>query len=99
MNLSLVPVQNPSVLSRQIVDGEMVLVNADSAASLALTNQTALIVWDLIDGARSVQSIIDGIKGRFNQVPDSVADDIVGLLELLAQDGFIGFEVTRSTEQ
>jgi prophage DNA circulation protein len=98
MNLSSVPVQNPSVLSRQIVDNEMVLVNADSAASLALTNQTALIVWELVNDTRSVQDIIDSLKERFNQVPDSVVDDIVGLLELLAQDGFIGFEVTRKAQ-
>lgn len=92
MDLSSVPIQNPAVLGQKIIADEMVLMNADTAASLALTNQTALIVWDLVDGNRSIQNIIDEVKTYFQDIPDTVADDVINLLELLSQDGFIGYE-------
>jgi len=92
MNLSSKPLQNPAVLTRKIFDSEMVLVNADSAVSLALTNQTAVIVWEMADGKNSVQDIIDGVKRQFQNVPEAVSTDIQDLIELLDRDGFIGFE-------
>lgn len=92
MKLSSRPLQNPAVLARKIVDGEMVLVNADNATSLALTNNTAVLIWEMTDGRNSVQDIIAGVTRQFQDVPDSVASDVLDLLELLARDGFIGFE-------
>lgn len=92
MDLSARPIQNPIVLARKIVDGEMVLVNADNAASIALTNQTALTVWELADGKNTVQDIVDGIQFKFQGVPDTISSDVLTFIELLASDGFIGFE-------
>jgi hypothetical protein len=97
MDLSSSPIQNPAVLSRMIVDGEMVLVNADSAQSLALTNQTAVAVWEMMNSRNTVQDIIKGVKNQFQDVPDTVDNDVFTLLELLARDGFIGFEYTESS--
>lgn len=92
MKLSAMPLKNPAVLARQIIAGEMVLVNADNATSLALTNQTAVLIWEMTDGRNSVQDIIAGVTGHFQGVPDTVASDVLTLLEMLARDGFIGFE-------
>ena len=94
MNLSSKPIQNPAVLTRKLFDSEMVLVNADTAISLALTNETAVIVWEMADGKNKIQDIIDTINHQFQNVPDdTVLKDIQELIELLARDGFIGFEV------
>ena len=92
MELWSIPIQNPSVVTRKIGEDEIVLVNADTAASLALTNRTALVVWELIDGARSIRDIIEAVKLRFQSVPDTVDNDVRSLLELLTRDGFIGFK-------
>ena len=92
MDLSSKPLQNPAVLTRKIFDDEMVLVNADSAISLALTNQTAVVAWEMSDGNNSVQDIINGITHQFQNVPDGVSSDVQDLLNLLTHDGFIGFE-------
>lgn len=92
MDLAATPVQNPDVLSRKVSNGEMVLVNADTGASLALTNRTAVAVWELVDGHRNLHDIIDGLKDRFRDVPKNVAGDVLALIELLVRDGFIGFE-------
>ena len=93
MNLLSIPVRNPAVLSRKIFDDEMVLVNADTALSVALTNMTAVKVWDLVNGKNSVQEIIGGIQIRFRDIPDTFKDDILNLLELLDREGYIGFEL------
>lgn len=95
MNLSAKPLHNPAVLSRKMFADEMVLVNADNAASLALTNQTAVLVWEMVNGRNSVQNIIDGIKSEFKDVPDAVTEDVQDLLDQLTRDGFIGFECKR----
>ena len=92
MNLSANPLQNPAVLARKIADGEMVLVNADNATSLALTNQPAVLIWEMADGRNSIQDIIAGVTSHFQDVPDSVSSDVLVLLDMLARDGFIGFE-------
>ena len=99
MDILSIPVKNPAALARTILDNEMVLVNADTAASLALTNKTALLVWDLVDGSSNVQDIIEGVTSKFQNVPDTAADDILDLLELLIQDGFIGFEIKRDIQK
>jgi hypothetical protein len=93
MELRSIPIQNPSVVTRKIGENEIILVNADTAASLALTNHTASVVWDMVDGIKSVQDIIEAVHGRFQDVPNTVRDDVLALLELLTQDGFIGFEL------
>ena len=93
MELSAKPLRNPAVLARKIFDSEMVLVNADNATSLALTNQTAVLIWEMADGKNSVQDIIQEVVQQFQHVPDSVSNDILDLLNQLARDGFIGFEL------
>ena len=98
MNLSSKPIQNPAVLARNIFNDEMVLVNADSGVSLALTNQTAVVVWELIDGKNSVKDIIDGVTHQFQNVPDGVSNDVQELLNELARDGFIGFAWDMKTK-
>ena len=91
LQLSSKPVVNPAVICRQTPGGEAVLVNLDTAASLAL-NLTGLVVWRLLDGEASVDLIIADVRSRFEGVPDSVADEVLALLDILAEDGFIGFE-------
>ena len=92
MELSSKPQQNPAVLSRKIVDGEMVLVNADNAACLALTNHTAVLIWKMANGQNCIRDIIAAVEFQFHDVPKTVSRDVLDLLDLLAQDGFIGFE-------
>jgi len=97
MNFSSKPLQNPAVLSRKMFEGEMVLVNADTANSLALTNQTAVVVWEMVNGNNTVHDIITGVERQFQDVPDTVSSDVLDLLELLTQNGFIGFEWSKQT--
>jgi hypothetical protein len=76
--------------------GEAVLVNLDTAASLAL-NATGFLVWQLVDGQRTVEQIIAAVQRHFRDVPGTAADDVIALLEILAENGFIGFEWPPTT--
>ncbi|MBN1272510.1 MAG: PqqD family protein [Candidatus Aminicenantes bacterium] len=93
MALTATPRINPAVVQREAPDGEVVLVNLDTAASLAL-NQTGFIIWKLVDGRRTVEQIIDAVREHFPNTPPEVVNDVIRLMETLAEDGFVGFEWT-----
>jgi hypothetical protein len=93
MELAAKPMPNPAVIYRPVIANEAVLVNPDTGASLAL-NASGCVVWELVDGERSVEQIVDRVRGHFRDVPDSVGDDVIALLDSLAQEGFVGLEWT-----
>lgn len=87
------PLINPSVVARPVLDGEAVLVNLDTAASVAL-NRTGHVVWQLIDGRHTAEQIVAAVRSQFKNVPDTVSAEVMALLDDLARDGFVGFEWT-----
>lgn len=96
MDRSARPLPNPAVVSRQVDAGEAVLVNLDTAASLAL-NASGFVVWQHVDGKRTVEEIIAAVQRYYRDVPGTVADDVIALLKILVEDGFIGFEWAPTT--
>jgi hypothetical protein len=86
------PLANPAVVCWEVPKGEAVLVNMDTAASLAL-NHTGLVIWQLADGRRTIKQIIAAFCERFPDAPSNVAEEVDVLLKELAADGFIGFEL------
>ena len=90
--LGAIPVANPAVISQEEADGGLVLVNCDTGAALAL-NTTGTIVWKQIDGRRSPADITVAVSSCFRDVPDKVGEDVLSLLRLLAEEGFVGYEV------
>ena len=92
VNLSSKPTANPAVIFREVSQGEAVLVNTDTTASMVL-NTTGMAVWHLLDGNRSLQDIVAAIKLRFEDVPDEATEDVRQLIQMLADEGFVGFEL------
>lgn len=91
MKLTAKPKANPAVLQRQAPDGEIVLVNLDTGASVAL-NQTGVIVWQLMNGKRTGEAIVAAVRSRFPDAPPELTNDVINLMDILAEDGFIGSE-------
>lgn len=87
----MIPIPNPAAMFQEVVD-EAVLVNADTGTSMAL-NRTGIQVWQLIDGKRSLEDIATEIKARYKNAPETVYDDIKALVDMLAEDGFVGYEL------
>jgi len=83
---------NPAVIFRELEGGEAVLVNTDTTASIVL-NATGLAVWRWMDGARCLDDLVALVRRQFQGVPDSVAGDVQQLLDVLAEEGFVGYEL------
>jgi hypothetical protein len=88
------PFQNPTVLSRPTFDDNILLVNGDTGASLAL-NRSGKMIWNLINGRRTEAEIIAQICKNFQKVPVTVTDDVSSLISTLADEGFIGYEINK----
>ncbi len=86
------PVQNPAVLSRPTFDDNILLVNGDTGTSLAL-NKCGKIIWNLIDGRRTEAEIIAQVCKNFQNVPDTVTDDVTSLILTFSEEGYIGYEI------
>jgi hypothetical protein len=86
-----VPIRNPAVIRRPQDDGWSVLVNLDSVRSVAL-NPTADLVWRTLDGRRDQAALVAAVRRRCSDVPPSATQEIGGLLEELAESGFVGYE-------
>lgn len=93
MQMADVPIANPATVFQEGEAGWAALVNLDVVSSLAL-NPTGIIVWELIDGKRTVEDIVEAVRNRFEDVPDSVTADVMELLDQLGDDGFVGYEWT-----
>ena len=77
---------------REAEQGWTALVNLDISAGVAL-NETGLLVWQKIDGERTVAEIIAEIKEHFADTPPTIEEDMLAILETLREAGLIGFEV------
>jgi hypothetical protein len=95
VTLTAIPQANPSVVFQEFPDEGAVLVNLDTGGSVAL-NTSGWVVWKLLDGRRTVGEIVAGVERAFKQVPDTAANDVVALIDTLAEDGFIGHELPLS---
>lgn len=93
MKLSEKPIANPSAIFQETGDGWAVLVNLDTARSVAL-NPAGILVWQLVDGQRNIREIVAGVECHFRDTPPSVTDDVTALLDVLVEEGMIGFEWT-----
>ena len=89
-----VPIRNPAVIRRPQEGGWSVLVNLDNVRTVAL-NPSADLVWGAVDGRRDAAAIVAFMRGRYRDVPASATDDVTGLLEELAESGFVGYECGR----
>ena len=92
INLNLRPIRNPDHALREADEDWTVLVNLDSAASVAL-NETGMMLWKRIDGSTTVGEIIEDVKKHFADAPPEAEADMLAVMETLRETGLIGFEV------
>lgn len=65
------------------MDGEMLLYNPSNATTLHL-NAPSAIVWQLCDGKRTAQDIIDAVLEAYPEQSEQIPDDIKTVLADLA---------------
>jgi len=93
MRLSSKPIINPVVVLREEFDDWAVLFNPDTANAVGI-NPVGVSVWKLMDGNRTLEDLVDEIKDQFADVPDEAIEDLTAFVENLAENGFVGYELT-----
>lgn len=78
-----VPARNPQ-WSQELLDGELVVYSVGSTAACYL-NETAAIVWQLIDGERSVGDICELLRGAYGDIAGLEDEVLLALSELRSQ--------------
>ncbi len=81
MELNSYPAPHSQAASR-VVDGSAVVVLSD-AGEVNVYNAVGTRVWELADGSRTIQQIIDAIVAEFDVAADQASDDVQEFLQLL----------------
>lgn len=79
--------RNPKVVARELGEPQgAVLLHLETGAYHGL-NPVGFVVWDLIDGERTVADLVEGVRTRIEDAPPQVEQDVLKFLEAgLARD-------------
>ena len=91
------PIANPVVVLREEFDDWAVVFNPDTAEAAGI-NPVGVAAWKMMDGSRTVGEIVAAVRETFDEVPESVSEEIASFVENLAEKGFVGYEGERSGE-
>ena len=84
----MIPVKAPNTASR-LIAGEAVILSLDTKILRGL-NPVGSRVWDLIDGARSVDDIVDIVVSEFDVTRSVAAADVQAFIGELVERGLAG---------
>ena len=87
---SKIPVLHPEAVIREEFDDWALLFDPDTGNTFGMNPTTVLIVRT-IDGKRTISDIVHTISEKFEEVPDSVADDVENLLNGLIATGMVSW--------
>ena len=85
------PIANPSIVFRDDFDEWAVLFDPDTGKIFGL-NPVGVLVWKKLDGKHSVPDIVKEINRSCEEVPAEVEEDIIQLINDLAERGLVGYE-------
>jgi coenzyme PQQ biosynthesis protein PqqD len=83
MMLNSIPERSDQLLSRVMEDGTVIVSPEDG--QLTVVNEVGSFVWDLIDGQRTVATIIQLVVNHFQATQDQASYDVLAFLETLEQ--------------
>jgi hypothetical protein len=73
--------RNPEVVARELAPPEgAVLLHLETGAYHGL-NRVGFVVWELLDGERTVAELVDGVRERIPDAPPEVERDVIAFLE------------------
>lgn len=79
--LTKYPKRNPD-LAYRLIDNESVIVTPQEGLARVL-NESASIIWELLDGKKSIGEIIDRIIAEFEISPEEAQEDVLDFLKEL----------------
>jgi Coenzyme PQQ synthesis protein D (PqqD) len=79
------PEKNPDVAYRALsADEGGVLLHLQSGQYHGV-NELGLVVWELIDGERTVAEIVETVRAQAQDAPPHLEDDIMGFMDDMLQ--------------
>lgn len=88
--------RNDRAVFRKLTDGTAVLLHLDSGEYHGLS-QVGTIIWTLLEHPRTVNELGEEMHRAFNDVPDSVDEDIREFLGALGERDLVVFEPSAAT--
>jgi hypothetical protein len=69
--------------------GEEALLVDESGGSVHVVNRTAAQLWELCAGGPSVEGLVGSFAGSVELAPETVRDDVAGMLRTFEQLGLV----------
>ncbi len=91
MNPGDKPIANPVVVFREEFDDWAVLFNPDTADAAGI-NPVGCEVWKMLDGRHTLEEIVENVRSRFDDVTETVFEEIASFVKDLEERGFVGYE-------
>jgi DNA-directed RNA polymerase specialized sigma54-like protein len=82
----------PNVVLREEADEWAILFDPDTGTSVAL-NPIAVSIFKAMQRSQDVAMIEKVVLDEYEDVPDTLREDITEFVKELAKGGFVGFEV------
>lgn len=89
MGASRIPLRHPEIAWR-VIDEEAVVVNPRSGIAYPF-NPVATRCWELADGSRSIEKIIETIAKEFEAPKSQIAADVGMFFDELEIKGLVGW--------
>jgi SynChlorMet cassette protein ScmD len=86
------PVASPGVVLREEFDEWAILFEPDTGATFGL-NPTGVLIWQSLDGTRSLDDICGLLRERHEDVPEDVEAHVSEFVRMLGEKGLLGREV------
>ena len=86
------PIADPVVVLREEFDDWALLFNPDTRDTVGI-DPVGVQIWKMMDGKHDVHMVVEEIKQRFSEVPDTVEQEVQAFIDDLVERGFLGFAV------
>lgn len=93
MTTPTLPIANPIVVMREEFDDWAVLFDPDTAKAVGV-NPVGVAIWKLLDGRHTLGQIAAELRKQFSDTTEKVEDDVIAFIQQLADNGFIGREIS-----
>jgi DNA-directed RNA polymerase specialized sigma54-like protein len=82
----------PNVVLREEADEWGILFDADTGASVAL-NPIAVSMFKAMQHSQDIAVVEKKVREEYEDIPETLTEDIEEFINSLVQGGFVGFEV------
>jgi predicted metal-dependent hydrolase len=84
--------QSPDVVARELSPAEGgVLLHVETAQYHGL-NPVGLLIWELIDGERTVTEVVEAVRARLEEAPPQLEDEVLSFLNDVHERGLVVLE-------